>query len=508
MARISDGARFGRSAAQGSSGADATFEPMSSAAHASGQRAARDIVMQVVVRIGNLALGVVVTALVARMLGRAGYGQWSTIFVVLMLVGYIANFGLETVAVREAARDPDREHEWIGAVILLRMLVMVPAIAVSIAAIVALHESHEMLVAGLILVITMPFNGIGALRLVFQLRVNNLVPMLVITLRSILWTVAVAVIFWRGGGMIALAIALSATSAIGSIVQTVAAIKLADRRPRPSRALLKPLIRESLPIGISGLLIVAYARIDQLIVFEMVGSAPAGLYSSVYNLLEQAQFVPISILTTLAPIFATSWPDNRDRLLRTVRRASELMATASFGALAFAAVAATPLVRLFFGHAFLAAAPALPVLGGAFVFICFGYLNDNLLLVLGLQRRRMLIGLIALVVNVAGNLILVPLVGFIGAAWMTLATEVVVLAMSVRLILGHLQMPLPRPGRVGRALLAAVLLTGGMLIVAELNRSLVALTITACVCYPLLLLGLRAMSLADVRAVLGRSPLP
>ena len=36
-----------------------------------------------------------------------------------------------------------------------------------------------MLIAGLILVITMPFNGVGALRLVFQLRVNNLVPMLV-----------------------------------------------------------------------------------------------------------------------------------------------------------------------------------------------------------------------------------------------------------------------------------------------------------------------------------------
>lgn len=477
---------------------------MSSAAHASGQRAARDIVMQVVVRVGNLALGVVVTALVARMLGSAGYGQWSTIFVVLMLVGYIANFGLETVAVREAARDPEREHEWIGAVILLRMIVMVPAIAVSIVAIFALHESHEMLIAGLILVITMPFSGIGALRLVFQLRVNNLIPMLVITLRSILWTAAVGVIYWRGGGMIALAIALSATTAIGSIVQSVAAIKLADRRPRASRALLAPLIRESLPIGVSGLLIVAYARIDQLIVFELVGSAPAGLYGSVYNLLEQAQFIPISILTTLAPILAASWPKDRDRLLRTVRRASDLMATASFGALAFASVAATPVVRLLFGHAFVAAAPALPVLGGAFVCICFSYVNDNLLLILGLQRRRLLIGVIALVVNVAGNLVLVPLVGFMGAAWMTLATEAVVLGASAHLILKALDLPFPQPGRVGRALLAAAVLTGVLMLVRLLNGSLVVLVLASCIFYPALLFGLRALSLDDLRAVVSR----
>jgi O-antigen/teichoic acid export membrane protein len=477
---------------------------MSSAAHASGQRAARDIVMQVVVRVGNLALGVLVTALIARMLGSAGYGQWSTIFVVLMLVGYIANFGLETVAVREAARDPDREHEWIGAVILLRMLVMGPVVLVAVAAIFALHESHQMLVAGLILVITMPFSGIGALQLVFQLRVNNVVPMLVLTLRSVLWTIAVVIIYWRGGDMIALAIALSATSAIASAVQITAALKLAERRPTPSRALLGPLVRQSLPIGISTLLIVAYARIDQLIVFTTVGSRQAGLYGSVYSVLEQAQFVPISILTTLAPILAASWPGNRERLLRTVERASELLATASFGALAFVAVAATPLVHLFFGREFLAAAPALPVLGGAFVCICFSYMNDNLLLVLGLQKRRMLIGVLALAVNVAGNLILVPLVGFMGAAWMTLATEAVVLVASTGLILKALDLPLPRPGRIGRTVLAAALLAGVLMLVGLVNESLAAFAIAACICYPALLFGLRALSVDDLRALTSR----
>ena len=81
------------------------------------QRAARDILVQVVVRILNLALGVFVTALVVRTLGQAGYGQWSTIFVVLALIAYFANFGMEGVALREAARHPESEHEWIGAVI-------------------------------------------------------------------------------------------------------------------------------------------------------------------------------------------------------------------------------------------------------------------------------------------------------------------------------------------------------------------------------------------------------
>src|ERR1019366_6311791 len=305
------------------------------------------------------------------------------------------------------------------------------------------------------------FSGVGALQLVFQLRVKNLVPMLVLTLRSVLWALAVALIYWKGAGMIALAIGLSATNAIGSVVQAVAALRVAPRRPRPSRARLRALIRAGIPLGISGMLIMSYARIDQVLVFQIVGSRAAGLYGSVYNVLEQSSFIPISILTTLAPIMAAAWPGDRARLLRTARLCAEMMAIASLGALAFASVAATPFVRLIFGPEFVRGAPALPVLCAAFIFICFGYLNGNLLIVLGLQRRLVFISLLALIVNLVGNLILIPRVGFMGAAWMTLATEVVVFGASLRLILRTLELPLPKAGRIGRTAVAAALLAGG-----------------------------------------------
>ncbi len=171
-----------------------------------------------------------------RTLGEAGYGQWSTLFIVLSLVGYFANFGMESVALREAARDPEHEHEWIGAVMMLRLIVLGPVIGASVVAIFVLQQSHEMLVAGLILIVTMPFGGVGALQLIFQLRVNNLVPMLVLTLRSVLWAIAVLIIYLQKDGMIALAIAMSATNAIGSIVQTVAALRLVRAAGRARRA--------------------------------------------------------------------------------------------------------------------------------------------------------------------------------------------------------------------------------------------------------------------------------
>jgi O-antigen/teichoic acid export membrane protein len=130
--------------------------------------------------------------------------------------------------------------------------------------------------------------------------------------------------------------------------------------------------------------------------------------------------------------------------------------------------------------------------------------TDNLLVALGLQKLRMYIGLLALAGNITGNLILVPMFGFMAAAWMTLATEAFVLGVSIRPILTKLDQPFPRPERVGRALLAAALITLGLLLVSQVNDSLVVLVVTFCVCYPALLFGLHAVSRDDLRILLRR----
>jgi O-antigen/teichoic acid export membrane protein len=461
--------------------------------------------MQVVVRVVNLGLGVVVTALLVRALGRAGYGQWSTLLVVISLLGYFATFGMEEAALREAARAPEHEFEWLGAVIALRLTLLAPLLAASLLAVFLLHESQQMLVAGIVLVCAMPFGGVGTLAMLFKLRVDNRVPMIELTVRSLLWGAAVLVVYLEHGTMIELAIAMVATGLISHSFQAVAALRLIGRWPRPSRIRLPELVRIGVPLGISGMLTISYGRIDQVIVFSIAGARQAGLYAAVYTVLERAHFVPQSVLTTLNPVLAASWPNDRERLLRAARQTAELLAIASLGALAFAIVAAAPVVRLIFGPSFAEAAPALPVLGAAFVMISYGYLNDVLLATVGQVRKRMTISLTALFVNVAGNLALVPVFGYMAAAWMTFATETMVVVLASMRLRRTLELSLiPRPGRVGRTFAAAVVLGGVLGILRGVGAGLPVLVPTACVLYPALLLGLRALALDDVRLVLQR----
>jgi O-antigen/teichoic acid export membrane protein len=466
------------------------------------RHASRDVAVQVVTRVLNLALGVIVTALVARALGEAGFGQWSTILVVVQLAAYFTSFGVESVVVREATADPGREDQWLGALLVLRTLLSLPAILVGLVVVLLVQESTAMLAAGVVLLAQTPFNIGASLRVVHQLRVRNWVPMVVLTLNSVLWGAAVVVIYLLDGGLVPLAVAMTVTGALTATVQALAALRIARPALLPSREATMRLARVGLPVGLSGLLVMAYARVDQLIVFVIAGSVEAGLYGAEYRIVEQAHLVPVSLMTTLMPILAAAWGRDRERMLRISGVAAEYLAIGSLGGLAVAIAVAEPLTVLLYGGEFADAAPALPVLAGAFVFICFGYLTGNLLLIAGLQRRLVVVGSIGLVVNVAGNLLLVPVWGFMGAAWMTLLTEAVVVGTTTWMLWRALDLGRPGLGRIPRIFLAAGALGLGLFGLHSVGFPLAGLLIAAALAYPALLLVLRAIDLEEVRGLL------
>jgi O-antigen/teichoic acid export membrane protein len=470
---------------------------------ASRDRAFRDVLVQVLTKVANLGLGIVVTALIVRSLGQEGYGQWVTLLSAFALIGYFTSLGLEAVTVREAAADPHSAAQWVSALLVTRLLLTIPVMLVGLLVLGLIQESHAMLIAGIILLVEFPFGVGSSLAVVHQLQVRNTAPMIILTINSLLWSACVVVIHFAGGGLVALALSMTLVTTVTATVQAVAAFRVMPL-VRPSRATIFRLVRVGAPLGVSGLLITAYARIDQVIVFQQAGATDAGYYGAAFRILEQAHFVPMSVLTTIAPIVAAMWTVDRERMLRIVTLAAELLAIGALGGLAFAIVGADPFMRLIFGDEFAPSAQALPVLGGAFVFICFGYLIANLLLVLGMADRQIVVGSAALVVNVAGNLLLVPEYGFMAAAWMTLATEVVVVSIGGWFVVRRLGPGSFSFGRLPRIAAAGAVLLGVLEGVDALGGGLVGLVLATVVVYPALLLGLRAVAPGEVRQLLTK----
>ncbi len=462
--------------------------------------------MQVIGRIGNLALGVVVTLIVVRTLGKSGFGEWSTIFAVTQIATNFGELGLNQVAVSRAASDPPQEAQWLGALVSLRVLLAIPTALLALAGVALIAPTAAVAIAGVLIAATILANAPSAIGAVFQLRVRNDLTIAVITLGSVVWTAGAIVVSLTSKSIDAFAAAFLATAAITTIATIALALRLSPLRLVASRERWRALLRVGLGVGAAGILVTLYVKLDQVLVFQIAGSVQAGLYGAAYRILDQIQFIPVSVMTTLFPLIAAAYPSDRARVRGLLQTTGEYLTMASLPALAFTIVAAHPIVALLFGSEFAQAAPALPILMGAFVSISFGYLAGNMVVILELQRSFFRYAAVGLALNASLNLLLIPHYGFLAAAWITLATEVLVMSLTMRAVLGRLAMT-PRFGRLLRTLLAAVAMGAVTWLARAAGAPLYGLVLVAALSYPALLFALRALTPAELRAVLRREPL-
>jgi O-antigen/teichoic acid export membrane protein len=465
----------------------------------------RDVAIQIVARILNLALGVVVTLFLVRGLGARAFGTWSTLFAVSQIASSFGELGLAQITVSRAAGDPGHEPEWLGALLQLRLLVVLPITLASLIATFLIAPTPEARLAGVLISFVALVGAPGIISVVFQLRVRNDITMLILTVNSVIWAAAVFIVFAASGGIVAFAAVFLLTSAFTTGLNVVLARRFTAVRLRGVRRLWRPLLRVGIGVGIAGILVTSYVKLDQILVFEFAGERQAGLYGAAYRLLDQVQFIPISVMTTLFPLIASAYRLKQDRVQNLLQAAAEYLTMASLPILAFTIVAARPIMIFLFGHQFAVAAPALPILAGAFVSISFGYLAGNMIVILELQRLFVGYAAVGLVLNAALNVVLIPRYGFLAAAWVTLLTEVTVLSLSMRSVLKTLHMR-PRLGRLLRTLVAALAMGLATLLARVAGVPLAGLAAVAAVSYFPCLLALRVLTVDEVRSVLRKEP--
>ena len=473
-------------------------------------QAVRDVLIQVVGRLANLLLGAVVVVIITRSLGVLGNGQWSTLMAISAITAYIVDPGLQTATVRVASANPDAESGLLGALFVLRLVTGIVAAAVCFGVSAAVSRGSSMLIAAALISCTALTSPLAALGIVFQLRIRNDRTIAFLTLNSLLWTAAAGVVALAGGGLVAFAATSVGTYTLASAAQAAYVLRRTPLVLSGLRDHARPLIRIALVLGIGGVLIIAYGKIDQVLVLHYTGLRSAGLYGAAYSLLDRVQFLPAVVMTTALPIVSAAWPADPERARRAVVRAFRFMTLVSFSALAFTIGAARPLIVLLFGKQFEPAAPALEILMGAFIPMCFGYLTGYLAVVTDRQRLFMFIAFGGLIFNVAGNLLLLPRYGYMAAAWLTGATELVVIVPAAVAITRAMKLA-PDFSRLPRAAAAAAIMGVSVWAAHDAGADIFVLALLGAIVYPVAVLGTGALTpqeraelIGDVRRVASK----
>jgi O-antigen/teichoic acid export membrane protein len=376
-------------------------------------------------RIVRLGVALVVGIYVVRHLGPERFGLLSYAISFAGLFAALATLGLEGVLVRELVRDAPAQHALLGTALLLRQAGAAAAFAVVIGA--ALLVSGPGAAAGLPLIALVAagnfFQAFTVIECHFQARVEARVlvrAQLFQTLASAALRVALIA---RDAPLEWFAFAVLADSVLLAAALVAVYVRGGGRLAawRVERGRVGRLFADSWPLMLSSLVIAFYMKIDQVMLEHLLGEAAVGHYAAAVQLVEAWYFVPMVIANSLFPAIIRARESGDAPRYHT--RLQQLYALMVWLALALAvptSLLAGWIIGVLYGAAYAPAAPVLALYIWASVFVFFGVARSKWVVIENQQRYAIVYLLAGALVNVAGNLVLIPRFGITGAAVATL----------------------------------------------------------------------------------------
>jgi acetyltransferase-like isoleucine patch superfamily enzyme/O-antigen/teichoic acid export membrane protein len=268
----------------------------------------------------------------------------------------------------------------------------------------------------------------------------------------------------RGAGVRAAALVLLGGALAGAIWQAAWFARLIGLRYAIDGTLMRDLIRGGLPFLTYGMLGVIYYRLDALLLRGMTNIAVVGWYGAGYRLFDTLVFLPnIVMMAVLYPLMSRYSVSSEASLKVAIEKATNLLLICGLPIAAGMLVAAPNIVGFMYHRAEFA--PTVNVLRALAPGVVLLYVNavwTTALMSVKREKALPLLAGVALVVNLGGNLVLIPRLLGVGAALMTSLTEGVLCGMALAL-LPHQLLPVGSL-RVGARALAASLVMAGVVL--------------------------------------------
>lgn len=444
----------------------------------------------------GVALGV--RLVLPRHLGPERFGefQFADGFATVLLIA--TNLGIETYVRKEIAARPGHASEFLGGIVVLRLLL---SVALLLAAVLALGVAGKpVLVRHLVMLLAtaqifIVANGtlaalLHAVGVVGGLSLLNVGS-------KVLWGAGIFLALAFGGGVEEVAIALLLSEMLktaGLLVLTRRHLSL--RLAIDARA-TSAVIAASLPFYLASLSATIYSRIDITFVSFLAGDVETGWYGAASSVAGMAMLLAPLIWWVLLPMSAHAEARSEDDLNILMRRAMEFVLAAAIPMSLLLGLGADVVIRFLFGDAFVPATGSLRVLAPMFVLTYANMVSSSILVRLGRGWTVTLTLLAGMALSPVLNWLLIPraagLLGPGGAgvgAGMALVLTEAVITISLTARVGSRVFDRAGVNRLGRTALVCALVVAADRLLAPLGSARLA---ADAVLYVLLAVALQAI---------------
>ena len=189
---------------------------------------------------------------------------------------------------------------------------------------------------------------------------------------------------------------------------------------RYDKLVAKRFLGELWPVIFSGFFVALYMRIDQLMIFEMMEPKALGIYAAAVKLCEPFYVVATIICSSLFPAIVTGLEISREEYTHRLQRLFNILTWLAITASVFIHFAAPFLIKIIYGPDFAGAEVVLQVYFWASILVFQGVVAGQAYVTEKLQLYGTVYTAIGAIINISLNLLLIPIMGVMGAAIATL----------------------------------------------------------------------------------------
>jgi O-antigen/teichoic acid export membrane protein len=366
----------------------------------------------------GITLAVGVGLYFARYLGRSNFGLYSYVFALYGLFSVSSKLGLSPLAVSETVRSGYKHSAIMGSVFALRM-------AASIACLLLLNLTAWFLGDGplvaemtLIFSVALLFGPFETIIHWFEATVQMKPIVVARSTTSILMGIARLSMIVAGLNLLWFAwlIPLEAIVMGGLFLVAYHREGLRIRDWKTDTRLLRQFIREGTPLFFSAIAVIAYMKIDQVMLGKMASSAEVGTYSAAVKISEMFYFIPVVLSGLLFPYLIKISTHGE----QITRKAFQVMCDSFAWAAILIAIPVSffsvQLTELAYGPDYLPSARILVVHIWAGIFVFVETLRSKWLIMHNIARFQVWTTMLGAVSNVLLNLYLIPRYQGYGAA--------------------------------------------------------------------------------------------
>ena len=373
-------------------------------------------------RILRIFVGLFVGIWVARYLGPEQFGLLSYAVSFVGLFAVIATLELNEIIVRELVKDESQRDILLGTAFILKLI---GAILVLIILAIAVNFTNNDFYTNLLVFIIASstiFQSFNVLDVYFQSKVLSRYVVFANIISLFISSVIKIGLILCGAPLIAFAIVILFDSFIlaSGFLYFYYRQKLEIKAWKFDFQKAKDLLKDSWPIILSGLAITIQARIDQVMLKEMIGDNEVGQYSVAMRLIETFAFIPMVIRSSILPLITAAKKISEELYYKRLLDIYRVMML-SFILVALPIYLFSENIVLFlYGYEYQAAGVLLGLFAIRLFFINYGVAKGMFIINNNLFRYLLFLSIIGVFINIILNKIWIPEYRSVGAIWATI----------------------------------------------------------------------------------------